>query len=85
VAVRQPITVTGTNWQAGAFIVIGVGHPGRGVEEWVATVTGDGNRSFTATFMLGSHWQNAGQVVLTAQIPNGKSATTTFWVTGSTQ
>ncbi|MFL5732419.1 MAG: hypothetical protein ACJ78Q_04390 [Chloroflexia bacterium] len=81
-AIGQAATVIGANWQAGGAISIGVGRPGFGVEEWLTVAAGDGNRSFRTAITLGPRWQNAGQLVLTAIIPNLKSATTDFWVTG---
>jgi hypothetical protein len=74
-AIGQVATVTGTNWQAATTVLIGVGRPGYGVEEWLTSAVADGARNFATTIALGARWQNAGQLVVTAVIPNNKLAT----------
>jgi hypothetical protein len=82
-AIGQIASVTGRNWQAGAVVSIGIGRPGHGVEEWLASAQADGARNFSAQVVLGPRWLNAGQLVLTALIPSGKTATTNVMVVGS--
>lgn len=79
-AVGQVATVTGANWQASGIVQVGVGRTGYGVEEWLLSAHCDGNRNFAATFTLGTRWRDAGQLVITAEIPGSKSATTTIRV-----
>jgi hypothetical protein len=82
-AIGQVATVTGSNWQAAGVVSIGVGRPGFGVEEWLVSVRADGSRNFSVNIALGPRWQNAGQLVLTATIPNSKTATTLITVVAS--
>jgi hypothetical protein len=74
-AIGQPATVTGDNWPAGWAVSIGVGRPGLGVEEWLTTAQVGGARSFSTAITLGPRWQDVGQLVVTATILGGKTAT----------
>lgn len=79
-AIGQLAAVTGNDWPAGYQVAIGVGRPGFGVEEWLASAQVAGTRSFATTIALGARWENAGQLVLTALIPGGKTAATVITV-----
>ncbi|MDQ5824497.1 MAG: hypothetical protein M3441_09865 [Chloroflexota bacterium] len=78
--VGQTALVTGSGWQPGARVSVGLGYTE--VLEWVAAPVADANGNINASFVLGARWTNGGQLTLFAATAD-KLATTKLNVAGS--
>ena len=77
----QITVVTGGGWKPGTVVGIGLGY--KDLIEWVAQSTADANGNVSTSFKLGQRWANGGQLTVFAVGPEGKYATTTLTVVGS--
>lgn len=80
-AVGQVATISGVRWPVNAPISLGLARENQAVEEWLTPTRTDENGSFTASFMLGERWRNAGQIRLVATVTGGAPyKIIPFWV-----
>jgi hypothetical protein len=69
----QAATVTGNRWPVGANVTLTLN--AAGVQEIVGSAGVDRDGNFATSFVVGPRWANAGQVTLSATVPNGPAAT----------